>query len=325
VVVKDSASVSISAPACLCDEPALFVTNLYALTILGYKLGSPAIRRKLFSELPNNQPEVIKMNLFRKFLAHIERGEPLSEEIINPPPVILLASGPTASGKNVLAQWVKTQRGIFGDCRSTTTRQPRSNRGVMEQNGVEYDFVHRDTFLHMINQGLFMEHAEVHGELYGKPWASMLEPLSRGQSVIGDIDVQGMGAILRLDNPLLKDRLATIFIAPPSITAMQVRLRGRTENITPEEEGRRIQTAVKEIPQAPRYDHVIVNDHLDVAKRQYLEFVDFLTLPMCIRKRLALFKQLREQRAKAISFLEREFDWQQSPRWAVKEGPTPLA
>ncbi len=265
------------------------------------------------------------MNLFKKFLAHKETGEPLKENIINPPPVILLASGPTASGKNVLAQWVKTQREIFGDCRSTTTRPPRANRGVMERNGVEYDFVSKERFRQMICDGLFMEYAEVHGELYGKPWASMLEPLAQQQSVIGDIDVQGVEAILRIDNPILKERLATIFIAPPSITAMQIRLRGRTEDITPEEEKRRIQTAVQEIPQAPRYDHVIVNDHLDEAKRQYLEFVDFLTLPMSIRKRLALFEKLREQRARAISFLEREFSWQQSPRWAVQEGPSPLA
>lgn len=265
------------------------------------------------------------MNLFRKFLAHTEKGEPLKEVTTNPPPVILLASGPTASGKNVLAQWVKTQREIFGDCRSTTTRKPRSNKGVLERNGVEYDFVSKEEFRQMICDGLFMEHAEVHGELYGKPWTSMLEPLARQQSVIGDIDVQGMGAIIRLDNPLLKDRLATIFIAPPSITAMQVRLRGRTEDITIEEEYRRIQTAAEEIPQATRYDHVIVNDHLDVAKRQYLEFIDFFTLPMSIRKRLVLFEKLREERARAISFLQKESDWQQSPRWAVEGGPPPLA
>jgi len=169
---------------------------------------------------------------------------------------LFVISAPSGAGKTTLLKKVmeKTRRLAFSI--SHTTRQPRPG----EVDGQEYHFVTSDEFQKMIAEGMFLEHAEVHGNFYGTGRSGIEGQLAGGDDVILDIDVQG-AAILRRDDAVDG---AHIFIAPPGLQELEHRLRGRA---TEDEKTIkvRLKNAILEMEEAPFYEYLLVNDDVEEA------------------------------------------------------------
>lgn len=168
-------------------------------------------------------------------------------------PVVLAA--PSGTGKTTIARRLVAESPDFAFSVSATTRPRRPG----ERQGVDYDFVTPKAFRRMIDQGEFCEWAEVHGQLYGTPFRTVETAATRGERVVLDIDVQGADQIRkRVAGAVL------IFLLPPSARALVERLvRRGTERR--DEILRRLRNARDEVLAARRFDHVVVNEDLDVA------------------------------------------------------------
>jgi guanylate kinase len=170
--------------------------------------------------------------------------------------VLLVISSPSGAGKTSLARRLMSAFPSLDLSVSATTRPPRPG----EADGREYHFVLRERFDEMIGRGDFLEWAEVHEHRYGSPRAPVLERLSAGGDVLFDIDWQGAEAI----HAALPADTVRVFILPPSLTALETRLRGRAQDAA-DVIDRRLARARGEIEHWIDYDYVIVNDVLDDA------------------------------------------------------------
>jgi guanylate kinase len=147
---------------------------------------------------------------------------------------------------------------------SHTTRQPREG----ETHGIDYHYIAKNEFLHLIESGEWAEWAEVHGNYYGTSASFLNQGLEAGKDILLDIDVQGMIKIIsRYPSSI------TIFIQPPSLEALKVRLESRGAD-RPDTIEIRMTNAKKEMAEAHRYRHVIVNDDLELATRELILLVD---------------------------------------------------
>ena len=126
----------------------------------------------------------------------------------------------------------------------------------MEKNGIEYFFVARREFENLIENGDFLEWAEVHGNLYGTSRRFVDGILQNGEDVILDIDVQG-ARIIRQKRP----EATAVFILPPSFRVLRERLERRRldDGLVIEQ---RLKRACNEINHFKEYDYLIVNDNL---------------------------------------------------------------
>jgi guanylate kinase len=168
---------------------------------------------------------------------------------------LFVVSAPSGVGKTTL---LKSVRKTWPEMRysvSCTTRSPRSG----EVPGEDYHFLPREEFLRGVASGRFLEWAEVYGEFYGTDGDRIEEWLQEGRDVLLEIDVQGARQV-RCAYPWAH----TIFILPPSMDALRVRLEGRGAE-SPEKRDRRLASARSEIEQAPWYDYIVVNDVLEEA------------------------------------------------------------
>ncbi len=169
---------------------------------------------------------------------------------------LFILSAPSGAGKTTLLKRVMADLPGLAFSISHTTRLPRAG----EVDGVDYHFVSRDKFEAMQDQGVFLEWAEVHGNLYGTSRPAVLAQLATGLDVILDIDVQG-AAILRESAAI---PAASLFISPPSLPELERRLRGRG---TDSEETilLRLKNARQEMQAAADYEYLIINDRLEQA------------------------------------------------------------
>ncbi|MBV5317576.1 MAG: guanylate kinase [Desulfobulbaceae bacterium] len=170
--------------------------------------------------------------------------------------LLLVLSAPSGCGKTTIVNRVmKSLPGLVFSV-SHTTRLPRPG----EIDGVHYHFVAPGVFT-QLRDGQptgFLEWAEVHGNLYGTSVKEVQRHQRAGRDVMLDIDVQGAAQVRAHANPI------TIFIAPPSLTELERRLRGRgTESEATV--AVRLANACKELACIPAYDYLIINDRLDEA------------------------------------------------------------
>jgi len=181
---------------------------------------------------------------------------PHLKEVQLPRPVIF--AGPSGVGKGTLIEMLMKRfpDEQFGFSVSHTTRKPREG----EVDGVHYNFSTVETMKKEIDEGKFIEYAEVHGNYYGTSVASVEKVQSAGKICILDIDVQGVQSVKK---STLKP--VYLFISPPSMEELERRLRGRG---TEKEESiqRRLNNASEEMKygnQAGNFDCVFVNSDLN--------------------------------------------------------------
>jgi guanylate kinase len=138
---------------------------------------------------------------------------------------------------------------------SCATRPPRRE----EVDGEDYRFVSADEFQRLIDEGSFLEWAEVFGHRYGTLLGPIVERLEEGRDVILEIDVQGAGKVRASGLPA-----TFIFLVPPSEEELARRL-GLRDTESTAQQRRRLAAAKDESRQAEWFDHVVVNDEVDRA------------------------------------------------------------
>ena len=167
---------------------------------------------------------------------------------------IIVISGPSGSGKSTLVQRIAHDPNIHVSV-SATTRP----RGPNEVHGVDYYFLSRPQFEQDIRDGLFIEHAEYGGCLYGTPREPVRAALAAGKWCLLEIEVRGALQIReRCPDALM------VFIEPPSDAALRDRLSKRKRDL-PDAIDRRLAIARREMKQRHLYDVCVVNDDLDEA------------------------------------------------------------
>ena len=186
--------------------------------------------------------------------------------------IVFIISAPSGSGKSTLTAELRKVVDHLEFSISYTTRGPRGS----EQNGKEYFFVTRDQFQKMIEEGQFLEYAEVFGNCYGTAGRFLREAFARGNDLILDIDVKGAEQVEKK-----LPEAVSIFILPPSREELERRLRRRTlaeneerrklmgDSRTAEElepiVQRRLQEASREIEKYSQYDYILVNEKVEPA------------------------------------------------------------
>ncbi|WPJ93937.1 guanylate kinase [Coraliomargarita algicola] len=172
---------------------------------------------------------------------------------------LIIVSGPAGSGKTtvcdrMLAEVPGVQRVV-----TSTTRQPRTG----EVDTIDYYFFDHETFKSKVEAGEFYEHAHVHSNRYGTLKSEIKNKLAATDLLL-NIDVQGAAQMRETaqNDPLLKGKITTVFIMPPSIEELEARLRGRGTDAEDEVQ-RRMQVAIEEMQQSQFYDHTILSGSRD--------------------------------------------------------------
>ncbi len=176
---------------------------------------------------------------------------------------LIIVSAPSGAGKTSLVGALLTQDETLVVSVSHTTRAKRPK----ESEGVDYYFVDPRTFATMVDDGAFLEHAEVFGHRYGTSRHAVAEELARGHDVVLEIDWQG-ARMIRAEFPDTYD----IFILPPSLTELAARLKARGED-DPDVISRRMNEAKKEMSHYDDYANLVVNDDFDQALSQMAAIV----------------------------------------------------
>lgn len=167
---------------------------------------------------------------------------------------LFIISGPSGAGKGTICQRLVNETKVEVSV-SMTTRSPRDG----EVDGKSYYFTTKEDFLKKIEEGGFLEHAEVYGNYYGTPKAKVEEKLAAGTDVVLEIDIQGaLNVKEAYPNGIF------IFILPPSMTELRKRLTGRGSE-TEESLNLRLSQTLKEISYIDKYDYCVVNGDLDEA------------------------------------------------------------
>ena len=171
------------------------------------------------------------------------------------PGALFVVVAPSGAGKtSLLARLLKDEPNIRLSI-SYTTRAPRPG----EADGREYHFVDRPTFERMIAANEFLEHANVHGNLYGtgREW---IETMLRGDNdVLLEIDWQGARQVRAM-----LPQMVGIFILPPSLKELRRRLQTRATD-APDAIERRLANAREEVSHVLEFEYIIVNEQFDAA------------------------------------------------------------
>jgi guanylate kinase len=171
---------------------------------------------------------------------------------------LFIVSAPSGAGKTSLVTALLATNKEVDLSISYTSRQPRPG----EADGKDYHFVSRDKFLEMIQRGDFLESAEVYGNLYGTSQSWIAKETANGRDILLEIDWQGAAQVRRIFPACI-----SIFILPPSLQALETRLKARAQD-SAEVIARRISSAKEDVAHVAEFDYVIINDKLDEALQQ---------------------------------------------------------
>jgi len=172
--------------------------------------------------------------------------------------VLFVVSAPSGAGKTTLCKELAARVPNLKHSISYTTRSPRPG----EVHGREYFFVDARYFQSLVERDEFAEWAQVYGQRYGTPRTPLIEMMDKGVDVLLEIDVQGARQIKKT----FEDAVY-LYILPPSIDALRVRLQQRGGDST-EEIQRRLQKVREEMWSYREYDYIVKNDEMTQAIMQ---------------------------------------------------------
>lgn len=178
--------------------------------------------------------------------------------------LLLVVSSPSGAGKTTLCRRLRQRDAGINESVSYTTRSPRPG----ETDGVDYSFVGEATFHRMREEGAFLESARVFDNWYGTPKAPVLAAVENGRDVLFDIDWQGAQQLAEV----ARGDLVTVFILPPSRSALEERLRTRGQD-TDTVVANRMAKADAEMSHYAEYGYVIVNQDLDRAENELVSIL----------------------------------------------------
>jgi guanylate kinase len=177
---------------------------------------------------------------------------------------LIIISSPSGGGKGTLIKEVRGMLPDLGFSVSHTTRPQRFG----EEHGREYYFVTRDEFQRRIDDGEFLEYAEVHGNLYGTSLAESEKVFSMGKDLVVEVDVQGAVQIMERRSA----ETISIFILPPSFEILKARLssRGTEDHV---ELNTRLKNAFTEVLNYSKFKYVVINEDVFTASRQIASII----------------------------------------------------
>lgn len=203
-----------------------------------------------------------------------ERGTPTGVEeafakvdrYLNPPPLLLVISGPSGVGKDSVVERMREMGHPFHFVVTATDRLPRPD----EEDGRDYHFVSTEEFERMIEDDELLEYAQVYGQYKGVPKAEVRDALSSGRDVVMRLDIQGATTVSDIVPQAL-----TVFLAPPSLDILAGRLSGRGGD-SPAQLRERLETAVTEMRRMERFRYAVVNreGQLDEAVNQIIAIME---------------------------------------------------
>jgi guanylate kinase len=176
---------------------------------------------------------------------------------------VFVITGPSGVGKGTLIRGLRQRVPQLELSVSATTRPPRPG----ERDGVDYHFLSPQDFERRVRAGEFIEHATYSGHRYGTLRSELERRLAAGAPVVLEIEVQGARQV-RAAMP----EACAVFIAPPSVEALEARLIGRGTD-SPDQVQERLATAVRELDAQPEFEHVVVNDRLEQATEELVAIV----------------------------------------------------
>lgn len=183
---------------------------------------------------------------------------------------LFIFSAPSGAGKSTIVQHLMQRNLGLKFSISATSRQPRKG----EVDGREYHFISPEHFRKLIENGEFLEWEEVYpGQFYGTLRSEVEKIWKQGKHAIFDVDVVG-GLNLKKH---YREKACAIFVSPPSLEVLAMRLRSRDTDDTTSLQ-KRLGKAEFEMTFAKRFDHILINDSLDHAFQEAEKLVqDFIS------------------------------------------------
>ncbi|HSD56140.1 MAG TPA: hypothetical protein VLA92_03220 [Candidatus Saccharimonadales bacterium] len=199
-------------------------------------------------------PHLANREAFERALANYQMSDH-ARQVLAETKLILL-TGPSSAGRNTIIDFM-IRSGKYRFVVSDTTRSPRTNNGILEQNGREYWFRDEAEMLQEIKDGEFLEAEIIHGQqVSGISIRELEEAASEGKIPINEVDIGGMLSVMAA-----KPDVNAIVVLPPNFDEWQRRLSGRG-TMDPAEFKRRMETAVRIFDEAANSNHafLVVND-----------------------------------------------------------------
>lgn len=167
---------------------------------------------------------------------------------------ILIISGPSGSGKSTLLNRLLAEESGLYFSISSTTRKIREG----EKEGVNYYYISEEEFKKGIEEGSFLEWANVHKNYYGTSLNPVLSALNEGRIVVFDVDVQGFN----LTKQKFANLITSVFITTTNKKELRYRLENRGTD-TPEMIENRLMNAASEMEHIMEYDYLLINDDVE--------------------------------------------------------------
>lgn len=187
---------------------------------------------------------------------------------------LYIVAAPSGAGKTSLVHELVNRYSNITVSVSHTTRDMRPG----EKDGINYNFVDKRQFKTLIDDGGFLEHAEVFGNYYGTSSAWVQSRLEQGLDVILEIDWQGARQVREKFKHAL-----SIFIIPPSKSSLHARLEGRGQD-KPDVIERRMLEAASECSHYEEFDYLVVNENFDQALTELGAIFIAQRMQTCVQK-----------------------------------------
>jgi guanylate kinase len=173
--------------------------------------------------------------------------------------ILLVLSSPSGAGKTTITRELVATDPLLEISVSVTTRKKRRD----EVDGKHYHFITRPHYDAMVANAELLEHATVFGHCYGTPRGPVEAALAAGRDIVSDIDWQGTQQLKQT----IRADLVAVFVLPPSMAALEQRLRARAQD-SDEVVRARMAKSSDEMSHWPEYDYVFVNHDIAESVRQ---------------------------------------------------------